>query len=369
MIVVENGQSISDLLSSLDLSVGAVKVDSKGLEYLKIGHDDLFLVESNILKNANDEIVAKLATCFAIIACGIEGKELASKFPNLVAVIDLNDNKQLIKNKIEFMSQVIVDLDVMKSQLMTINNELTEVMSDLDGQLSKIKSVYEKKLPKKLPNLKGMDIFSKYCAGENSGGEFFDFYQNEHLLFIMMSSTNSYLASSTILNIFNELKFSKTISKEVEEHFITNIFREVEIINEHKTKPISINLFTAIIDTKTLEIQGHVVGNYQIHTNGNQFNKGLQMYDKNFALSQYEFLNKLNREDKILIVSPGLLKNLKELKHNIDIDALINNKSIETIDNLDEIFFQIKKDMSSDFLEYDASAILLEVAKNVMHKI
>ena len=151
--------------------------------------------------------------------------------------------------------------------------------------------------------------------------------------------------------------------------FVSDILSEVDKINLHKSKAISISLFTAIIDTKTLEIKGHNVGSFNLYTSGSNLNKESHSYKTNWNVSDYEFNGKVQREDKFLIISPGLAQNLSDLSPLTNVESLIRDGNQETMHLLDEIFFQIKKDMKSDFLEYDASAILLEVDKNVMHTV
>ena len=70
-----------------------------------------------------------------------------------------------------------------------------------------------------------------------------------------------------------------------------------------------------------------------------------------------------------MIVSPGLALNLSDRAPLADIQGMLKRNDLKTANLLDEVFFQVKKGMDAEFLNHDASAILLEVDKNVMHKI
>lgn len=369
MIIVEREQNISDLLNSLELTMGFMKLDEETLGEIRVANDELFIVESQILHDCSNQIKEKLLNAFAIIAFGDVDNILCNLYPNLISSISQSDNKLLLKNKIDFLSQTIAEIDIMKSQLLSINNELNDVMVNLDSQLIKIKTVYEKKLPRRQTKTKGLSLFSKYSAGESNGGEFFDYFQNDHHVFLMMSSTDSYLASSSILTIFNDLKKQTHLDQEIEKDFVSGVLSEVDKINLHKNKPISLSLFTAVIDTRTLDVFGHNVGHFNLYSSGTHLSQSLAQYKTNWKLSDYEYTNKIQREDKILIVSPGLALNLSDRAPLTDLEGILRRQDLETFQVLDEIFFQVKKGMDADFLNHDASAILLEVDKNVMHKI
>ena len=78
-----------------------------------------------------------------------------------------------------------------------------------------------------------------------------------------MSSTSSYLASSSILQMFSHLKSSEEISEQIELNLIEDIKQEVIELNKSKKKEISIHLFTAIIDLSKHSVSGHLFGDFK----------------------------------------------------------------------------------------------------------
>jgi hypothetical protein len=370
MIVVEKDQKISDFLNQLDIELGAVKLDLDGFEAVNIQHDELYLVDSEILSSAPKALMAKLEKCLGIIAFGQEDSKLAELFPNLISFINEQSNSNLIKNKIELLKDLITEREVLKSQLLGLNRELSEAMGSLEVELLKVKKVYEQKLPRRLEDVKGIHFYSKYCAGENTGGEFFDLYRKQNKVMVMMSSTSSYLASSSLLTFFTHMKMQDQISQALELEFIRELGEEVKKINTSKKKPIEMHLFTCIIDLATFEVNGHAFGKFQILSSNAKNSFGGNTYELTKGeVEESSYSRKLTRDERLLLASPGFMNNWARISPEFMIEDLLTKPEVKPVDILDETFFQMKKDSESGFLPIDASAVMLEVDKNVMLKI
>jgi hypothetical protein len=186
-----------------------------------------------------------------------------------------------------------------------------------------------------------------------------------------MSETSSYLASSSILEFFSEVKESKNISVDIEKTLLTNIQKEMNIINESRAnKDLRVHTMTVIIDLITLEAVGHCFGNFSIISN-QQINK-LKTNDLNMldtVIDDGEFQMKLDSFEKVLFTSPGLTKNwLRHCPEKL-IEEIVRNSDMSVLEILDEIFFELKKNIKTGYLGNDACAIILEVNKNAIHQI
>ena len=370
MIIVEENQKISDLLNAINCQIGTVKLDLLAFEASSIQHDELYVVEKELLYQVPSALSVKFENCTAIVVYGEVCEDLLSRFSNIVSFITDKTSHNLIRNQLYHLNSLIGEKEVLKSRLIGLNRDLNDVMGTLEVELLKVKRFYEQKVARRIEDVKGMTFFSKYSAGESSGGEFFDLYKNENLIFVMMSSTSSYLASSSILGLFGELKARKKISLELQQKFIEDLSAEVDRINHNKQKKIRMNLFSAVIDLSTLTVSGYCFGPFKVLSSSmSNAYQGNHNEVSATSLAEFKFQRNLERAERLMLVSPGLVKNWEQINPGFMLEELLVRQEIRPVDLLDEVFFQIKKDSESGLLSSDASAILLEVDKNVMLKV
>jgi hypothetical protein len=89
------------------------------------------------------------------------------------------------------------------------------------------------------------------------------------------------------------------------------------------------------------------------------------------SLTQRAFFSfNLDRGMKLLITSPGLKKNWTKLKKDVDLDIFSSDHLfVPSAELINEIFYQIKREVGDDFLELDSSALLLEVDKHAIAQV
>jgi hypothetical protein len=238
-------------------------------------------------------------------------------------------------------------------------------MEGVGTQLLRVKKVYEQKAPKRLENFKGFTVYSKYAAGEDMGGEFFDIFAKENKIFMLMSASSSYIASSSILEYFSDLKAQPAISTNNEINFINRVRTELEQINENKKVPVEAQMITCILDINTLNIEGHIFGNFQVMSS-NLKREIARNNPLNGNIENSKFELQLERGERILLNSPGFTNNWDMSNPKFMIEELVSNKKIKALDVLDEVYFQLRKESSTGFLSHDASSLILEVQSNVM---
>jgi hypothetical protein len=368
MIIIDEHGELAKYLDGIEIeNIGVVKLDKDVFEISNTVIDELTMIHSSILKNASAKILAKIEKITMFILFDAKNDGDFPILPNMVDVVSGNLQTKILNNKLDLLSDLLRERQVLKSQLISINNELSDTMGNVEVELLRIKKVYEQKTPRRFDNIKGIQAYSKYAAGENVGGEFFDIHVTQNKAFVVMSSTSSYLASSSILQMFSTLKSVENISKDTELDFIEDVKTEVIEINKSKKKEISIHLFTAIIDLSKHMVSGHLFGDFKVISSNNLNNyvkeaPALLHCDIEAGVFSREF----SRGERLMLCSPGLHKNWQKLNPEFIIEELMMNKDIKPLDILDEVFYQLKKDSISGFLSNDASAIMLEVQKNAM---
>ena len=366
MIIIDSQQELADLLNSIHLdSVGLVRMDEATLEFAQVSEGELAFVHADIYGKVDPKLQSKLELFSSVLLFDPKGV-IKNIHAHTLAVVDQNISPQALKNLINTIEDMLREREVLRSQLISINNELSDIMGNVEVEMMRVKKTYEQKSPRRFQDIKGVQVFSKYSAGENIGGEFFDIFMEQNKLFILMSATTSYLASSSILQIFSQFKMKKIIDEQSEIKFIEDIREEINKLNASKKKSVNLDLFTGIIDLNKHNVSGHLFGNFRVLSSGaNSYEqKAPNVLEDN--LEDGIFSRNFERGERILLCSPGFVRNWEKLNPEFMIEEMITNKKIKPLDILDEIFFQLKKDSTSGFLAHDASAIILEVQKNAM---
>jgi len=368
MFIIDSNGEIAEFYDSLDItSVGAVKLDAATFEETKGFTDEVAVVHIDVYTKQSTKVQANLEKLLMIYLYVGNKESSAALLPNVIQVITSKTTKDALSNSFSIIDDIIRERQVLKSQLLSINNEVSETMGNVEVELLRVKKIYEERAPKRYEDIKGIQVYSKYTAGESVGGEFFDIFKEQGKMFILKSATSSYLASSSILQLFSEFKMNQSITKASEQKLISDIKSDVVNLNKSKNKKIEIHLFTAIIDLASYTIQGHMFGDFKVissEPNNTFTGKGKNLLTSD--VDQGVFSNELTRGERTFLCSPGFVKNWEKLSPDFMIEELMMDRKIKPLDILDEVFFQLKKDSTSGFLPYDASAIMLEVQKNVM---
>jgi hypothetical protein len=365
IVIDKNNETVEYLSSFCNDEFGIVRLDLTTFELANGLESEVVAISASCYSSMNEATIEKIQNSFGIIIIEHEETEVGTLLPNVISVYNRNHRTDVILNQIRFAEDMSKDHNILKSQFSSLNKELSEVMGGVESQLLRVKKAYELKTPKRLEDFKAFKIFSKYTAGENMGGEFFDIFSRDNKIFFMMSSTSSYLLSSSLLQEFTALKEKQTFSSVDEDNFMSSIKEEVRVLNQSKKKDINVDLFTCILDTNTLKLKGHSFGRFDIlSSNMNKSHQLSNSMEQEFADLGFEIL--LERGERILINSPGFIKSWGETNPQFMIEELVINSKIKAIDVLDEMFFQIKKNSINGFLTNDSSSILLEVQKNAM---
>ncbi|MBD66132.1 MAG: hypothetical protein CME62_13050 [Halobacteriovoraceae bacterium] len=366
MIVLDNTDTISHWLEQLEgVESGSKRIDLATFEVASGLSDDLVIVSEEILSDMGPELLEKLNQTIGVLVYTQDINQNTKPPLNFLGWVGPQFSEELMTTQLNNINAMIKNNLFLKSQLYSMNHELTELMEGVESQLFRVKHAYEKVAPKRLEEFQGFKIYSKYAPGENMGGEFFDLFSTGDKVFIMMSNTSSYLASSAILQLFTELKHKPSIGKAEELEFISQVQSQMSELTKTKKKDVTAQVMTCILDTKTMLISGHAFGIFKLISS--QMSKNLTSENSiHMNAEQVHFEFKMKRGERFMLCSPGFVMNWQKLTPNFMIEQLVSDKKVKVLDILDEVFFQLKKDSDQGFLNSDASAIILEVEQNVM---
>lgn len=375
MIVLDLDNEVDTWLEKLPEQLsGLVRLNLDTFVIANGMENEVLLVHSEIYNKIHKSLKKKLEK-FDVIFIWDNGKSTPKEIlANVMGIFD-SEPSHLFSNAnlLNYITDSLRTKSVMKSQLMSLGHEVNEAFGGVSQQLIRIKKFYEANAPKRIDESKGVKVYSKYCAGSDIGGEFFDLFSTEKKIFFMMSRTDSYLLSSSVLTLFSDLKQSPVISNKLEENFLNDLSQELKTFNANSKIEKNIEVLTAVLDLATLELSGHMFGGFKIINSSMQKNveiiDGAENILSNIDLEKTKFLIELDRDERVILSSPGLDRNWKSENRENAIEDVVMNRAVKPLDTLDEVFFQMKKNSQTDLLGSDSSAIILEVDKNVMVKL
>lgn len=238
--------------------------------------------------------------------------------------------------------------------------DILETLSDKMGQeLKRVKSLHEKLVNFRSEEFKGVKVTSKFASGEKPGGEFFDVVKTAKGPIFLLSSSNSYISSSIVMAQMEIFYQEKTFSSEVVNRFVSGLEKEFLGLGLDLSDT---GIFVAELELATMKVKTFSFGGVQAYLGNTKISQSQRLkipFDNN---ESYYGDFRLERSDRYIILSPGLIKNM---------DKGIESKLPQLIgegarDFLTKTFFELKKNRSGSFLEYDASAIYFEVDKNAI---
>lgn len=256
----------------------------------------------------------------------------------------------------------VIDYD----DLDLIYKNLRDIGDNTDSELKRIKKIHEKLVPLRRNKVNGIDITAKYSAGEKIGGEFFDFLEVKGQLLFLLASTNSYLSSSMIMETFEELRDLSEFKLSGIQDFARKFYNAIsqkEIPEVNK----KVELVIGVIDMRKLSFWGVNFGSNAIVSNKQAFEIENKFNTPDVDIDSATFFKKVSRGEVCAIFSAGAKRNCRGLLDGRpwqrEVISYLEKGAREA---LSEIFYRLKRDRESSFLEEDATTIIFEVNKNAI---
>jgi len=277
-------------------------------------------------------------------------------FPKILGIHQFplkTDDWILLSNQFQFFWNLMNEQKNLQNHIIQFSRELDQLMSHSKKDLNTIKKVHAAFHPKRVQNLKGLNITSKYVAGDAGGAEFFDLIEENHHVFKFLLHSESYLISSAVMGILNS---HKSGSFKVEE-FLSDAWNEINTINSSKKKKAKVEILVIEFDMLNLSFK----------TYGNSSAIGISKKEM-FDLIKLEGSYTLSKNETFLFLSPGFISNWKEVDPGLDLIKFLNTHiKANNTDLMSELFFHLK---SKNFQnKKDASVVMLEVNRYGIHQV
>ncbi|MBL7665967.1 MAG: hypothetical protein JNM93_12600 [Bacteriovoracaceae bacterium] len=298
--------------------------------------------------------------------------KLVKKSGNIIGMFDIqakNNEYTVLLNMLKYLGRSEAHETASKRDLIKLNNEIQEVTDFVNTELIKIKKIHDKIYPPKLSNIKGLKLVSKYEAGISSGGEFFDVIKDNQKIIFILSSCDSYLKTSSLMSLISVLKEKRRLDDASLVAFVASIEKQFDYLSLKDTDKN--HLLLAVVNLSNFECLIHSFGRFGIISDLNEgifYGEELKISKINMARATHKRV--LSRGEKIYILSPGIINNWKSLHKDVDLSMFIKDHIEVPEDELmSELFYQLKKNSASEFLDKDSTVVCMEVGQNVIAQI
>lgn len=362
MIIIDSNSQLRNYFKNLSLSSQSIFLDKEVFLVAENNGSEIYCILESLL---HDPDVLKKAKNLKNIILFRDVKSVINEKIRFIGVIELDSDRALVKSVLESLEDTFSEKEYLRSELVSINADLNLALSIVEKEMLNIKRIYEQIVPRRVEKLKDIEIRSKYSAGMSSGGEFFDLFIANNKVYLFASSVSNYTLSSSILTHFTYFKKSPHLLPD----FIKILEKEIEELNTTSSSKNQVELFLGELDLFSKKLSAHIFGNFNLLSTkfentclGNNHALSLENVDK--ALVEVN----LDRGERILLISPGLMKNWNTKTRTLYFEKLLGAKIYDLGHVLDEVYFELKKDLGDGYLDYDATAIILEIDENAMVK-
>lgn len=293
---------------------------------------------------------------------------------NILGLVNLGLPKEMVTVQLKLLTTHLKSNQeiIGPNDLKDLASDINLILQKVEKEMERIKKLHSDLMPKRYQDIKGLHLLSKFASGESLGGEFFDLAEINHKVFFFLSSSNSYLTSSLILNSFNELKSQADITKNDLKKVISEIQSELNVLGQtKKKKKINLELMIGFINLKNLKLEGYNFGQSTFVSSDKQHGKqmvGVNEFPVDLSFEKdAAFEITLDRGAIGYFVSSGIKKNTQAFLRGQDyLQFILKNTSLYKEEMLQEVFFELRKERENEFLECDATMIYMQVDPNMI---
>jgi hypothetical protein len=325
------------------------------------------IIHNDCLKNFDKELTQFISLFTSVIGVGPQSEILV--LDNQIANFDetKKDQINLFKNMVNFFYNLEYKSEDFNQDLSKLNNQVAGLLERVGTELERVKGIHKAFVPVRKTDVRGLHFQTKFLTGLKSGGDFFDIIEEKNQLTLLMSSVNKYSASSILLSHFLEIKQLNEITPEVIEKMIDNISNDYQSANTNDD--LEMGLLCLTINLKSFEMKGYSYGDFRIvYEDGTIVKTKVANVDGNKKdIAKIDC--KMKRDNRVLILSPGVSKNWA-IKNSDNIDLRIQKFFKYGQDEiLNELFYDLKRDDIEKFLDYDSSAVYMEINNNALFSV
>lgn len=292
---------------------------------------------------------------------------------NCLGLIDLSlpaSSSQIILNSIA--KYIDSDADLIDAdEIKDLNKYLGQMVVKVEHEMFRLKKLHHSLMPRREQVFTNLKVQSKFATGESPGGEFFDIFEDHQKMVIFLGASNSYLTSSMSSSIFAQIKGLTDFSVKSFEVVVSSVAQMLQNLQQsNKKKVLTYDLFFAVIDLKSLSMTGINFGKHVLISNKNQMVPSNEYPVEKSFINNALFELKLGRGEELALISAGIRKNSKDYLKDQNYLEFIKEKLAKSPQEFfDEVFFELRKSASSEFLAHDASLVRFQIDQKAITQV
>jgi hypothetical protein len=270
----------------------------------------------------------------------------------------------VLKNNLTFLWTLSEEQKALQNHLVKFSFELDEALQNAELEMLKAKKVHQVLVPRKSEEIKGVTFANKYAAGQGGGGEFYDLHQTSTKVYQILVSSQSYLISSSLIGLLNLFKQKDFNPGE----FLDEAKKEIDTINSSKKKMSQVDIIIIELDSSSLSLRTYGRGKSKFISSLNkEIDFGLtQKFGADSSTQSYQ----MKKGEKIFVFSAGFLFNWEGDQRKMKLPQFLElNQHKSQAELMTELFVQLDQNKNSEFLNKDATVIMMEVNRHGIHQI
>lgn len=287
----------------------------------------------------------------------------------------LNANKKIAALK-ELLVQKENEAARYREELVQANSRLEKIISDIGEDLKIVAALQKILSPTEIPNIKGVEISTKFIAGTRFGGDYFDVFEHEDRLKfgVVMASSSGYAISALFLSVLiqmsSKIEARRGLSPEL---VLSQIAQEMlpSIRNQDEA-----HVFYAVLDRRNFELSFSSCGPIAAFYFQADKKTWIRLEPTAPALSESLTQRPLKQtlmlgpQDKILLCTQGIVQAKNSQGESFGKERILSTlnemSNGEVHDIRNEIIFQVQRFSEKSEPLRDQTALILEVKDRVI---
>jgi hypothetical protein len=345
MILVDVSNQLASLTEKVGIETGLIKVDIPTFEVSNVNAGELYFIHVDAFKSKDGK--DKCEECSHVVVFDPANdlhRIYTDGVPSNIIFHYTDENQnQIFKNLVDSTKEMYLENEMMRAQIVALNAELNETLSQVETQLLRVKKYYQKNIPVRSWEGKGIKLYLRYAAGEGNGSEFVDFYTKDDKLIVFMNRTNSYLLSSSVVAYYLEFKESDSTDLNAVELMVGNIENEAHrVLSDSGQSDVAAEIFILCLDLNTKKVNTYNIGGqHLLASNGTKHIGRVGAIPAKTDVDEFEM--SLQRGERVIALSTGFWTNWVLSDKPFQVSELIGDITIKIEDILDELFLSVKK--------------------------
>lgn len=263
-----------------------------------------------------------------------------------------------------------------RHELSRANSELEKIISDLGAELKMASQIQKLLSPTEIPNIPGFDFSSKFVAGTEKGGDYFDIFEIEDKMRfgVVLACSSGYSMSALFLSVLIKLSAQIEAKKGMSpEQVIMKMAQE--IVPQIETKDTA-SIFYGIFDRRSYELKYCSVGSMTGfllpygQENVTRLEPSVPAFAKGFSHKPLSQSIQLNARDRLILTTEGVLDARNHTGESFGVDrlsqAVVRAPRSGVHDVRNEILFQAEQFSGLTEPVRDQTIIVIEVKDKVI---